>query len=139
MARSPRSSQEVRLFWRAALARQEEAGFLFENEFYTAAIYLAGYAVECALKALLLCNEPISKHEGVLRSFHGGRGHDFLWLSRELSRRNVWFPDVEREALAEVGWWTTDLRYQPRESTKDSARNFLSAVELLVAWVGGKI
>ena len=47
--------KEVRRFHRAAARRFEEAQFLLTRGNYTtAAVYLAGYAVECMLKALIL-------------------------------------------------------------------------------------
>jgi hypothetical protein len=62
-------SNEARRFFRAAGARYSEAFFLLENSgFTTAAVYLAGYAVECMLKALVLSHEPRRKHAYAGRS-----------------------------------------------------------------------
>lgn len=63
-------SPNVRRFLRANLRRQDEASFLLnEGNYSTAAVYLGGYAVECALKALILAGEPSARHATTLASF----------------------------------------------------------------------
>ncbi len=59
----PRAA-EARRYYRAAKQRYEDAQMLLEAGRTTGAVYLAGYAVECILKALLLANvtPPYEKH-----------------------------------------------------------------------------
>jgi HEPN domain-containing protein len=53
-----RLAKEPQRFFRAAQQWLAEAQFLLQNDYTTAAVYLAGYAVECMLKALILASEP---------------------------------------------------------------------------------
>ena len=66
---------------------QAEAQFLLDHDYTTAAVYLAGYGVECALKALLLSIVPVREQAAIIQTFRGTRAHDFLWLRRQLNRR----------------------------------------------------
>jgi hypothetical protein len=56
-----RQSKDVRRFRVAALQRFEDAQILLDNDRATGAVYLAGYAVECLLKAVLLERTPASR------------------------------------------------------------------------------
>jgi HEPN domain-containing protein len=53
-------SRGARLFYRAALHRYDDAALLLEAGRTTGAVYLAGYTVECMLKALVLAGVPAS-------------------------------------------------------------------------------
>jgi HEPN domain-containing protein len=135
-----RSSPEARRFSRAALQRLEEAEFLLERGNYTtAATYLAGYAVECALKALILSNEPLSRQAATLREFRGARAHDFDSLKARLVRCKVVIPGAIARELARVNGWSTDLRYEPRRLRRQDARAFLTATERILAWTRGSL
>ena len=46
----------------------------------TAAVYLAGYSVECMLKALILSAVPQAQEAALLARFRGARAHDYEWL-----------------------------------------------------------
>jgi len=117
----------------------EEAQFLLANQYTTAAVYLAGYAVECALKALILSSEPASRHEETLLTFRGSKAHDFNWLRRQLGRRRTPVPVPVDVRLQTAGWWTTELRYTPRNIEEAEARTFVTTAEELVCWVKGRI
>lgn len=88
----PGPAREVRRFLITALQRFGEAEFLLENHYTTASVYLAGYSVECMLKALILSSEVSSRHPATLESFRGAKAHHFEWLKEELSRRKVILP-----------------------------------------------
>ncbi len=47
-------AREAQPFYRAALRRFDEAKYLLAGEHWTAAIYLAGYAIECMFKDLVM-------------------------------------------------------------------------------------
>jgi hypothetical protein len=126
---------DARRFLRAALKRHEEAGFLLEAGFTTASVYLGGYAVECALKALILSNEPVQRNAATLSSFRGAVAHDFYWLRRCLGQRKVIVPDAVAPPLARLVWWTTELRYESAEVGEERARNFRSSSDEVLAWV----
>jgi hypothetical protein len=64
-------------FMRVAYQRFEEARFLFDGERYAASIYLAGYAVECGLKALILSTVPRNGQKDFAESFRGSGWHNF--------------------------------------------------------------
>jgi hypothetical protein len=101
------------LFYRVAVHRFEEAEFLLDHSPYTtAAVYLAGYAVECGLKAVILASEPRSRNAKTLATFRGVLAHDYEWLRRQIQRRNVTVPVEVSRQLSHVSWWNTDLRYQ---------------------------
>ena len=48
------ASIEARLYYRCAFQRHEDAQILLRADHTTGAVYLAGYGVECILKALVL-------------------------------------------------------------------------------------
>ena len=64
---------------------------LLGAEFATGAVYLAGYGVECALKALILSLTPASRIEAILATFRGNKAHDYnqlkSWYRRKGERR----------------------------------------------------
>ncbi len=119
--------------------RLQEARFLLENNYTTAAVYLAGYAVECALKALILSTEPAAKNRATLESFRGARAHDFEWLKKELGRRSVNVPAKVNRQLDTLAWWTTDLRYNPSTLDRGTAEEFLATVSTALVWAEGRL
>ncbi len=73
-------SADARRFYRSAFRRFEEANVLLAAGFSMGAVYLAGYAVECILKSLILEAAHAPDRAGILESFRGGKAHDFGWL-----------------------------------------------------------
>src|SRR5579859_6130261 len=71
---------EARLYYRAAKQRFDDAQWLLEGERTTGAIYLAGYTVECFLKALLLASVASHRRKMLLEEFRGSRAHNLEWL-----------------------------------------------------------
>ena len=69
-----------RRFYRVAYQRFEEAEVLYHAGFCIGAVYLAGYAVECMLKTLILNSLPEKDHETVEAEFRGQRAHQYEWL-----------------------------------------------------------
>src|SRR5437660_810220 len=130
----PPGRREIRRFLRAAEARLEEAQFLLANQYTTAAVYLAGYAVECAFKALILSSEPASRHVATVLSFRGAKAHDFEWLRKQLARRHFSIPAPIEQQLQTTAWWTTGLRYTPRRIKETDAGDFVATAEELVRW-----
>ena len=74
---------EARLFYRAAKLRLEDAKYLLDGGRTNGAVYLAGYAVECMLKALLLDRAPPKRRMELKNEMRGGRAHDFGWLKEQ--------------------------------------------------------
>ena len=127
-------SQEARRFIRVAKQRFDDAKFLLDYR-NTASIYLAGYAVECTLKALLLSTVSLSRTPTVLDSFRDERGHNFEWLKAQYIKRGgaIFPPDISRK-FARVNSWKTDIRYDPGTSPLSQAEEFLLAAEVILRW-----
>ncbi len=134
------SSPNARLFYRAAKQRFEDAEFLLDVERTTAAVYLAGYSVECILKALILAVVPRAQEAEILAIFRGARAHDYDWLLRLYGERGG--PRLPAELVphsARVNTWSTDMRYSPGTIALRDAKAFLdSAVEILT-WADGRL
>lgn len=130
------TSNEAKAFYRCALMRCDDAAILLNAGQTTGAVYLAGYAVECVLKALLLSRVTAARRTEILATFRGSRAHDFEWLrSRYLMEGGARFPREITEALTLVGVWSTDLRYLPRNLKTHEAAPFIEAAKLIVNWV----
>jgi HEPN domain-containing protein len=132
-------SLESRRFFQVAFQRFEDAQILLRNARTTGAVYLAGYAVECILKVLLLESVPISRRRHVVASFRGTKAHDFEWIRNELRSRNVLLPGEIGRALATVRTWSVDLRYVAANWAQADAQAFLTAANRIVKWVEGKV
>ena len=72
---SVRKSRHVRQFLRASEARLDEAGVLRSRGYTLAAVYLAGYAVECGLKACIV--KRVTAAAGVI--FEDRKFSDRCW------------------------------------------------------------
>lgn len=131
---------EARLYYRAAKQRYDDAQLLLDAERTTGAVYLAGYTVECYLKALILSGVPPRIGKQILEMFRGRLGHDIAWLI-ELYRNRVSqiLPlDVTRHLSRLVGW-TTDLRYETGTLKKGDAKGFLESVQVIASWAEGRM
>jgi len=125
----------TRFFLSAANHRLNEASWIIENSsFTTAGVYLAGYAVECSLKAVLLSCTPKRQHADVKRSFRTKTAHDYDWLRRQLLRKSVVIPKLVIRNLGTVQFWNTALRYQSSQIEPDEANDFVSATQEIVEW-----
>lgn len=133
-------SLEARPFYQSAKQRFEDARFLLEAERTTGAVYLAGYCVECMLKALLLSIVPAGGRAGMLASFRGAKAHDFDWLkARYFEHGGPPFPSAVAKDFSLVDTWTTDLRYKPGTTKRGDAEAFLRAAEAIMAWADGRL
>jgi HEPN domain-containing protein len=133
-------NKHARQFYRAAEQRWEDAEFLLESERTTAAVYLAGYCVECMLKALILSQAPSDEKENVLNTFRGSVAHKYDWLRfmyKEYGGAGL--PKEILEAFRIVEDWGTDLRYQPGTIPADDAEEFLAAVRRVRTWADGRL
>jgi HEPN domain-containing protein len=127
-------------FQRAAANRLKEAEFLLvQGGFTTACVYLAGYAVECILKALILFSEPAARNAATLKTFRGACAHDFDWLRVRLAERGVRLSAEAAKELTRVREWTTDLRYDPRALKAREAETFLRSAEAMIRWAKGRM
>jgi len=138
--------KDIRKFQRAALQRLAAANLLLENGFNLETTYLAGYVVECSLKALILKRSPLGRHKEMMRNLTqvGAKGHDFEYLKGVLKKLStgsertkdvVFFPVKVYDALGLVATWTTALRYEVEFIETRIARAFLEAVETIREWM----
>jgi HEPN domain-containing protein len=131
-------TKEARIFYRAAKQRYEDASLLFEGNHLTGAVYIAGYTVECFLKALLLESVSAALREKLLGEFRGSRAHSFEWLGA-MYRRHVSgaIPHDINRHLSRVAVWSTDLRY--RTGVFREADKFMESVVAIANWAEGKM
>jgi hypothetical protein len=102
-------------------------------------IYLTGYVVECALKALILHDAPESKRQAVFEEFsHGAASHDFENL-REIYQRTsgTRFPPEGVKILKGLVKyrWRTAWRYQVGKGNRQEATGFLEEARCFLEWV----
>jgi hypothetical protein len=134
------NSSDARLFYRCAFQRFEEAEVLLKAEYTTGAVYLAGYAIECILKALVLAAVPVGNRPAVMRSFRGGKAHEYEWLrSLYLTNGGARFPRDITQHFTLVNDWSTDLRYTPRSVRDDDAAAFLTSAVTIIRWADGRL
>jgi HEPN domain-containing protein len=126
---------------RVAIQRFDDAVFLFEQgQRNTGAIYLAGYTVECTLKALLLSCVPKRQSQVVLDSFRGKEGHSIEALRARYARASKTpIPPAISKALSYVNHWTTDLRYEPGDIPTEDVEKFLQSAESIMKWSRGRL
>jgi HEPN domain-containing protein len=132
--------KQIRLFERASKQRLTAAGILLDNGIYLEAVYLAGYAVECALKALLLRWTPRRQHAATLKKLTqvGAKGHDFEYLKRLLKEQRRAQDRKDPEILGAlvthlqvVASWSTELRYQVGALDPEESEQFFEAAKAI--------
>jgi HEPN domain-containing protein len=131
---------DARLFYRVATQRFLDAELLLDQQRTTGAVYLAGYSVECMLKAVVLAAVPAGERVHTLASFRGRRAHDYDWL-RELYRDagGSDFPKNVAKQFTIVNTWAIDLRYQAGTIQFKDAERFLEAARAIMAWADGRL
>ncbi|MBL8794534.1 MAG: HEPN domain-containing protein [Planctomycetia bacterium] len=134
------AAAEARLYYRAARQRYEDALLLLEAGRTTGAVYMAGYTVECYLKALILSAVAARVRAEILGKFRGNRAHDIEWLSvlyRQTTQVNV--PREVAKHLSRTATWTTDLRYSSSAPKRRDADAFVESVTAIMAWADGRM
>jgi HEPN domain-containing protein len=128
-------SPEARLYYRAAKQRFDDSQLLLASGRTTGAVYLAGYTVECFLKALILANVAANRRQRLLEEFRGSRAHDIEWLGA-LYRRYVGatIPREITRHLSRVASWSTDLRYVTGSIKSRDADEFMDSVIAIAMW-----
>jgi HEPN domain-containing protein len=133
----------IRLFQRAASQRLTAAEFLLEHGFFLDSIYLAGYAVECSFKALILRRTPRSQWKAVYNQLTkvGAKGHDYEYLlgllKKQMNKRDKRDREVFgkiNEQLLNVISWSTTLRYEVGSIEPKVARVFLQSATEICPW-----
>jgi hypothetical protein len=131
---------EAREFYRAAIQRFEDAQWLLEGERTTGAVYLAGYTVECFLKALILDGVAKILRNKLLDEFRGSQAHNIDWLGG-LSRKHVGttVPKEVTRHLTRIATWSTDLRYWSGSWKRREADEFMASVDAVGQWAKGRM
>jgi hypothetical protein len=134
-------SKVAKDYRRAAINRYDDAESLYRAGRSTGAIYMAGYAVECMLKVLVLSMIPLAgQAEFAKQTFLGSGGHDFEFLrTTYLERGGARFPAEIAKGFTLVSGWSTELRYDPSEIRDGEAQRFLVAVKGIMAWTKGRV
>jgi HEPN domain-containing protein len=134
------SSVHARRFYRAAKQRFDDALLLLEMERTTAAVYLAGYSVECMLKALILSAVPQAQEAELLEGFRGARAHDYEWLLHLYTEKGgARMPASVVPHFARVNSWSTDMRYTPGTLAAHEAKAFLEAAIEIMTWADRRL
>ncbi len=134
------ASIEARLYYRCAFQRHEDARILIRADHTTGAVYLAGYGIECILKALVLSALDPAARTAMHNSFRGAKAHDYEWLRTQyLENGGARFPRDITEAFTLVNEWSTEMRYLPRTLRADEAEGFLAATETIIRWADGRL
>src|SRR5271155_1986315 len=128
-------SKDARLFCRCAFQRFGEAEVLLRAAYTTGAVYLAGYAIECILKALVITAVPVTSQAKTLKSFRAGKAHEYEWLRRlYLPSGGERLPANIARRFTLVNDWSTDLRYPPHSVRGDDAEAFLESPQAIIKW-----
>jgi HEPN domain-containing protein len=133
-------SGPARPFYRAAKQRVDDALLLLEMERTTAAVYLAGYSVECMLKALILSAVPQAQEAELLGMFRGARADDYEWLLHLYAEKGgARMPPSGVPHFARVNAWSTDMRYAAGPIAAHEAKVFLDAAIEIITWADGRL
>jgi HEPN domain-containing protein len=133
-------SNPARRYYRAAKQRYEDAELLLNSARTTGAVYLAGYTVECFLKALILDSVGARLRAELLKQFRGNQAHDLEWLAtmyRLHGKATV--PSDVKQHLVRVASRSTDLRYAARMLKTEEAEEFMESVEDISTWADGRL
>lgn len=127
----------IRAFRRAAGQRQAAAEFLLRGKLNLDALYLAGYAIECGLKALILAKTPKADRAATLAQISRGQEmHRYEKLAEILKAVGSPIPVRLVKKLRQFTW-STDLRYMTGRGDYGESRDFLLMVDEVLRWVDG--
>jgi hypothetical protein len=132
MTTVPASSRD---FQRAAKQRLTTAEFLLENRYNLDAMYLAGYTIECTLKALILQLTPDGDQIQRLKQISSGKQmHSPEVLGGILKDQGQPIPLLLVKRFRRFGW-STDLRYESGRRETGETRGFLRTAKETYDWV----
>jgi hypothetical protein len=118
------------------------------------AMYLAGYSIECFLKAYLIhqtgaqtlaeamerLDERRSRRnlQPVMNIARTAAGHRIAYLV-QLTNLETTFPGYDRKLWGRVGAWKSSWRYETDAVKPDTVQDFMEDVEAVVKWLQPKI
>lgn len=134
------SDMNVKRFHIVAKRHYEDGKFLLLKNRTNGAVYLAGYAVECVFKALILHTTPISERESVAKSFRGSGYHNYENL-KVLYREQggSLLPSEIVKCFATVNTWEVAMRYNPKKLEYEYAKSFIINVRIIINWAEGRL
>ena len=126
----------IREFLRAGKQRFTAANALFHSGLHLEAIYLAGYTIECSLKAVILQHGPKSKQGEVTEQItRGTKAHNYESLLSLLKKSGVNMPeDLVSHVRRALTLWSPDLRYQTGRKPVQEVMAMFEATRLILEW-----
>jgi hypothetical protein len=127
-------------FLKAALQRLSTAEAIFESLNITLeAQYIGGYAVECALKSLILEKTPEADRPDTLYNLtHGAQVHRKEVLLGKLRDLGVVLTPELAKRMRRFDW-ETGLRYETGRLDTGETRAVLRTAKLICDWVQGQL
>jgi HEPN domain-containing protein len=111
------------------------AKFLLENGYNLDATYLAGYTIECTLKALILDRTPVEDRNDKFKIISRGKMmHNPETLGALLKDLGCHIPPDLVKRFRRSGW-STDLRYESGRPKTSGTRAFLKTAQETYDWV----
>ncbi|MGD1809172.1 hypothetical protein ACP6PL_27565 [Dapis sp. BLCC M126] len=125
----------------ASRRRLEDARVLHSQKRWNGAIYMGGYAIECALKSLICYQEPTNNFKDTTVFKQGLKGSDLHSLIKLLDA----LPNIQKVIESQKGnnsyrqawitvtslWRNDELRYSNKKGDETEANKFLDAVKIL--------
>lgn len=105
---------QSQLYYKAALARIQEAQHLHENGYYSLAMYISGLAVECMLRAYRLLEDEAFDER-----------HDLLLLWRRTDLANVnseYYAPIYTALKTVVVLWRNDYRFRSDDEVRSQLK-----------------
>lgn len=131
-----RLNPDARRFAIVAEHRYEDAEILLNHGRTNAAIYLAGYAVECMMKAVAISNVAGKQARAeAARELKEKFGHNLDALRKRLSDYGYHMPPNVLDAFRRVNTWDTSQRYDPKRVPMEDAVVLLGSVQILMVWM----
>ena len=130
---------DARQFLRAAEQRFTTAEFLLESNRPLDSLYLGGYAVECALKGLIIDSTPETDWLTTFEKISSGaKMHYHEALAPFLKERGKPIPPEITKSLRRFRW-TTGLRYETGRPPRGEVRGYLKVAVRVITWVRGEM
>jgi len=129
----------ARHFRRAGEQRFTTAEFLLERGYPLDALYLAGYAVECTLKSVIMHFSPEEAlEETFIRLKSGAKMHYPEHLKAELADLGHPLPLDLVKGFRRFDW-STSLRYESGRRPPSEVRGYLKVAKRTMDWAQGKM
>jgi HEPN domain-containing protein len=134
---------------KAAGHRLEDAEALLEKRRWRAAMYLAGYAIECKLKAKLMkkyeCDNlkelgKLLREKAKIQEPDDIYTHSLHMLLRITDRLDALRSDAKMwKQFAAVNAWLPAWRYTASQSDQDEATDFVEAARDVTRWIENNV